>query len=285
MDQLAENRARVQEVLEALQKLHRRERIRIKASKSEGLSLDDSKFGGLPLIPVGGELPLTEDGQRLALLAQISCARLPANSLLPAQGYLQFWFLPDDTYGVDLDDLASGRFSRVLYLPAGDFEPLERVEELYPAFDDSEFGMPFQDAEGHIWGMALTFERDEQGITFSSEAFGELFVQEWQRRFPDQPLESFDDLPYDWGEGLIWDTPEEQAPQHQLGGYPTFTQYDPRTGELAVFDSLLFQIDSQFEQGEFLLCWGDMGICNFFLPTDALGELNFSRVLYTYDCG
>ena len=54
--------------------------------------------------------------------------------------------------------------------------------------------------------------------------------------------------------------------------------YDPRNDE--EHDVLLFQLDS--EEGSVM--WGDCGVANFFINADALKRMDFSDVLYNWDC-
>ena len=74
---------------------------------------------------------------------------------------------------------------------------------------------------------------------------------------------------------------------HQLGGYPYFTQYDPRfeyrSSEATKYTELLFQIDSQFDT-KWDLCWGDAGVRNLFISRENLEALDFSDLLYNFDC-
>ena len=63
-------------------------------------------------------------------------------------------------------------------------------------------------------------------------------------------------------------------------GYPSFTQCDPRCGEYqGEYETLLLQIDSQDD-----IMWGDSGIANFFINEKDLRKLDFSNVMYTWDC-
>ena len=75
---------------------------------------------------------------------------------------------------------------------------------------------------------------------------------------------------------------------HWLLGYPFFTQYDPRGyGEEATanyYDTLLFQMDSDMIDGEDYVLWGDCGVANFFINSEALKKKDFSKVMYNWDC-
>lgn len=76
---------------------------------------------------------------------------------------------------------------------------------------------------------------------------------------------------------------------HKLGGYPFFTQADPRQYDENIHDYvLLFQMDSDYdykdgEQGKDIM-WGDVGVANFFICPEDLKNKDFSKVLYNWDC-
>jgi len=115
--------------------------------------------------------------------------------------------------------------------------------------------------------------------------FEPLFVRTWNTCFPDEPLARAADLnvmPYDDYmrdiRGML------DASGHRLGGYPGFTQQDPRLREDGGtdFDQLLLQLGSIADAP---LCWGDCGVGVFLIPSENLSRADFSRVFYTWDCG
>ncbi|MDE5565193.1 MAG: DUF1963 domain-containing protein [Oscillospiraceae bacterium] len=74
---------------------------------------------------------------------------------------------------------------------------------------------------------------------------------------------------------------------HKIGGFPDFTQGDPRDGGIKDgenYDFLLFQLDSDYDGGHTNVIWGDSGIGNFFISSENLRRLDFSDVLYNWDC-
>ena len=72
---------------------------------------------------------------------------------------------------------------------------------------------------------------------------------------------------------------------NKIGGYPYFAQSDPREYDgLDVYDTLLLQIDSMDDYENGYIMWGDCGVCNFFINKDKLKNLDFSDVLYNWDC-
>ena len=79
---------------------------------------------------------------------------------------------------------------------------------------------------------------------------------------------------------------------HKIGGFPLKTQYDPCTAN-DYHDFLLLQLDSDYssctdENGNFFfqekIMWGDAGAGQFFINREALKLLDFSDVLYHWDC-
>lgn len=73
---------------------------------------------------------------------------------------------------------------------------------------------------------------------------------------------------------------------HKLGGYPCFTQEDPRGNysDYSKYDALLFQLDSDDTEKKTKVMFGDGGVCNFFIPSEKLKKHDFSDILYTWDC-
>ena len=68
-----------------------------------------------------------------------------------------------------------------------------------------------------------------------------------------------------------------------LLGHPYFTQADIRERGWR-YDTLLFQLDSETVDEEDIVMWGDMGVGNFFINSEDLKRLDFSNVLYNWDC-
>lgn len=274
-------------VYDELKAEHHKEVIYIKAEKVDDLSLEESKFGGFPFVPLGGAIPTNAEGSQLALLAQINCAQLPENNMYPSDGWLQIWCLEDEMYGFCSDTIQPETNQKVLYIPAGtQGEPLERVEAMYQPYTNEECPLWFVDDQGAIWGMRLSFTHGQQGITYSDGRFRDLFLDRWNKRYPEQAVENFYDLPDEIFENVV-DIHDGPDCAHQLGGYPYFTQYDPRfeyrSSEATKYTELLFQIDSQFDT-KWDLCWGDAGVRNLFISRENLEALDFSDLLYNFDC-
>ncbi|MBR3481267.1 MAG: DUF1963 domain-containing protein, partial [Neisseriaceae bacterium] len=70
--------------------------IKIKPKKAKKLSLTASKFGGVPYWLPEMPYPIDNNGEKLALLAQIDLAELPSLPDFPTTGLLQFFISNDD---------------------------------------------------------------------------------------------------------------------------------------------------------------------------------------------
>ena len=244
--------------------------------------LTGSKVGGTPYLPKGTRWPVDEQGVPLQFLAQIDCTQLIALPDYPHAGLLQFFIGTDEMFGCDFGAMKSKNYA-VLYhetvdtsVTAADIPLPEPPEEDCSPLEKGPFRI--------VFGVPV-----DQGMTPGDFRFDPLFVQKWNQQKPDEPIEKgwdvFELLDEDDDEDDLFGCGGEDVPHHQLGGYPYFTQADPREIQHGDLDTLLFQLDSDTRGREFLICWGDLGVGNFFINREALKRRDFSRVLYNWDCG
>jgi uncharacterized protein YwqG len=234
----------------------------------------DSKIGGQPYLAPGQSWPrATDGGPALFLLAQINLAQLPALPGFPARGLLQFFIAGDDTHGMDYREPAHGIGHRVVFHPdppAGGWEAGSVGPDVERAVEYMD--VPFTNADGVCLAGRLANRpmppddfRFEAAFAEFLAAPANLGLAERLRR-----AESFDLKRAFSSAG------------HRLGGYPRFAHTDRRMrGDLAGFSTLLLQLDSDESAG---LVWGDGGTCGFFIEPERLAALDFSRVLYCWDC-
>ena len=268
--------AQIEELVLNLKALTQREVIGIELSLADKLAVTDSKVGGVPYIPKGGALPRSADGKPLFMLAQINCEQLPENNLYPKKGLLQFWIAATDDYlyGIDFDNPCSNDNKRVLYYPTiGEALPAEAFAEHY-SFEDCY--LPF-DADLQF---ALRFTKGTESLSIEEKAAERFFIEKWNETFSDNIKN-------------MWNLPEETCQiinslllkntmRHKIGGYPYFTQVDPRE-ENDPHTFLLLQIDSDEVKGKEIL-WGDCGVANFFISPEDMANCKFDDVLYNWDC-
>lgn len=262
----------VKEILNIVKENTLKEVLHISAI-NENTSLYDSKFGGVPYLPKCSGLPVNEDGQQLRLLSQINFEDLPDNNIFPNEGILQFYV--NDIYNMDLDNQTKQDNFRVIYyenidLSIKEDDVIKKIDDFESWNEDEEF--PIQDE------YKLEFEIAKEGITIQDYNFDKLFNNECNKSF----INTIDDEVMD----EIYDDEDEQkdgCTQHKIGGYPFFTQQDPREGEKSLrrFDTLLLQIDTEEDEG---IVWGDCGVCNFFINSEDLKNKDFSNVLFNWDC-
>lgn len=268
--------AQIEEFVLNLKGVTQREVIRIKLSLADELAVTDSKVGGVPYIPKGDALPRSAEGKPLFMLAQINCEQLPENNLYPKKGLLQFWIAATDDYlyGIDFDNPCSNDNKRVLYYPTiGEALPAEAFAEHY-TFEDCY--LPF-DADLQF---ALRFTKGTESLSIEEKAAERFFIEKWNETFSDNIKN-------------MWNLPEETCQiinslllkntmRHKIGGYPYFTQVDPRE-ENDPHTLLLLQIDSDEVKGKEIL-WGDCGVANFFISPEDMANCKFDDVLYNWDC-
>lgn len=240
--------------------------IAIEAKPAAQLGLWQSKFGGLPYSPLDQPYPVDDKGNPLVLLAQFNFAELPTLENFPDQGILQFYTAADDDlYGADFDQPFKQDSFRVLY-----FEEVMHDESQLRT--DFGFLPRIPDRLTPITGQyALHAVLKQAPVSLSDFSFSR-----WMQREPysgdetDQFYEIYDDHFGSTG--------------HKLGGYPFFTQADPRGYDDTIeYYILLFQIDSDYS-GAVDIMWGDVGVANFFIRLEDLKNRNFSNVLYNWDC-
>ena len=267
--------------------------VRLKP-KRDTTTVFDSKLGGVPYFPKGMEYPTVREGysesKPLRLLAQLNLSALPKLEGFPTEGMLQFFVFPDDLYGADFDAPCDQNGFRVIYHESvtTDIAALLSEDDIPKNDGDDEELFPF---EGEFLLTAEAAEKMSAGQTdfrfdkAVSEAYNELFggdvVGMWDS--DGKGIRQVDEQLYD---AIISRTGEKT----RMGGFPFFTQEDPRIYKEALKGHavMLFQSDSENGgDGEWddEICWGDMGVANFFITPEALAKRDFSNVLYTWDCG
>ncbi|MEG3930152.1 MULTISPECIES: DUF1963 domain-containing protein [unclassified Microcoleus] len=239
--------------------------IEITIENNEPANWWQSKFGGLPYLPKGFEYPKTPNGDCFLLLAQINFSEVPHLEGFPDRGILQF-YLPDDElclYGLSFD---SGEdIFQILYFP----EPDLNLENIITNYD---FLPKFE--RGPIWGScSLQFTKKYAPISDCDEGLTKLLGEDFYQLFrEDEQLEDdYMDLCAPGG--------------HKIGGYhDSFQSHDPRPDCESDPYSLLFQMDTDGNEVIDIM-WGDGGVGNFFVKESALQKLDFSDVIYEWDCG
>ncbi len=269
-----------EKILAKVEELTSIEAFRIRIDKEKKPALTDSKLGGFPYWDREKPYPMSSKGEKLFLLTQINFGELPKNEVFPKEGLLQFFVACDDVYGVDFDSPDRQEDFRVVFHQT--IKPEITKESL------SDLNLPMNDMESDV---ELPFS-GELGISFEKTMIS-MGVEDY--RYMEKVKEAAELLgelipsqtsAYGFLKGSEFEK-EEKNIGHWLLGYPYFTQGDPRDykEELRKYDTLLFQLDSEFsDESGYEIIWGDSGVANFFISKEALKCGDFSQIMYTWDC-
>lgn len=212
-----------------------------------------SYVGGAAL----GQPPVDADGKPMRQLAAIYCEEFPGMGL-PEDGLIRIFIAENDLYGMDLEHPNVQTGFRVLY--DRDFSKLTPGH--HPGFSQK---FPVR---GTFYMNIHT--RVHQPMPAVDYRFEKAYAAMLAETGLSDPGEDF------------FETVDDAF--HRIGGYPYFTQWDPRADErYAKYDTLLFQLDSM-DWGDMHIQIGDEGVMNFFIPSENLKNGDFSDVLYWWDC-
>ena len=240
--------------------------IKIQLTDNDQTTYWQSKFGGLPYLPKDVEYPKSFKGEYLYLLAQINFAEISHLAGFPNRGLLQFYVAADeDLYGLDFDNPTKQDKFRVVYFPDISLQEDDLTVDFsfLPPIKKDDWSMPFEGC------CALNFEPALGVISLSDYKFDFFGIYE----------EEYQDICDEYWDKFCLD-------KHKIGGHPNFVQEDPRYKYNQEQEEyiLLFQIDTD-NSAAIDICWGDGGIGNFFIKPSSLEKLDFSEVLYNWDCG
>jgi uncharacterized protein YwqG len=240
-------------------------RIALEAMPADDLML--SKVGGMAYWPEDEKYPVGENAEPLFLLAQIRFDEMPAMAGYPSKGMLQFFIADTDYYGANFD----GNFSinelqkqtnfRVHYWPTVDKASLKvdvGNSDSLPHDPQKPRRMKFEVQKEVVSGGDFRFDK----------IFGMAHYESIAKYASENGIDE-DNLT-----DAVWERFDGSG--HKIGGYPYFTQSDPRDNNEM---ELLFQLDSDDD-----MMWGDVGVANFFIRPEDLKQLNFTRVAYNWDC-
>lgn len=238
-------------------------------------SLFDSKIGGLPYCSKDVQLPTNSEGRQLILLAQINFSQVPEMNKFPRKGILQFFISNDDLYGMNFDDWSEQKDFRIIFYENIDFNISDNdVISKLNVDKTTDLPLPFNNKT-----LKMSFNLKYEGISYGDYHFENLFLQTYNKKFKNKPLNNFFEIDDDIFEKIL-DRNYDIFSGTKIGGYPYFMQTDPRTNEeYQKYDTLLFQCDSDDN-----ICWGDAGVANFFIKTEDLLKFNFNNVGYSWDC-
>ncbi len=237
-----------------------------------------SKIGGTPYLPAGASIPKDEAGKDMHLLAQINFAEVPRVAEYPSSGILQFFIAQGDHFGANFDGkLAEEELSRQRNFRIVFHEKVEQTSkpvEPSPPKPNVE-GLPFNPAVPLLMSFKLSSETINAHDGGFEKVIGKDFLS-WTDKIAQENKVD---------EEALADAVDQYLGAndfaHKIGGYPSFTQEDPRKPDTDY--QLLLQVGSEDINGAQIM-WGDLGVAGFFIRPADLKRRDFSKVLYTWDC-
>ncbi len=249
----------------------------------ENLSLWTSKYRGNPYLPKTSEFPKDIDGRYLVFMAQINFSEVPPLEGYPTSGILQFFISDNDLYGLEYTDPYDARqqfllqqtqnYFRIIYYPEvmTDEAMLVNSFDLLPNEDELWCSMPVMKT------CKLIFSSREEYVGLNNYQFNKFWGDCSSRN------EFFKSIRDEQTDELFDSELLNNRSGNKIGGYANFSQSDIL--ELAPENEnwlLLLQIDWAKNAD---IMWGDGGVGNFFIEESDLNNLDFSRVVYNWDCG
>ena len=232
----------------------------------------DDKLGGIPYFPKDMEYPTHKvTKEPLALLVQLNFNTFKHIPNYPDHGILQIYISNENSYyGMNFDDYTNDTAFRVIYHE----NIIEDTSKLIDTIPYDTEGLPYEKEY-----KLIPTEPFKMYASMNIEEFGDVFVDAYNELRNDKITDSFD-IPNDMFNLLC-----ERNERHYMwiGGYPTFTQSDPRNGtEYSVYDTILLASDTYSDEYDFM--WGDAGTAKFFIKEEDLKNLNFNDILFSWDC-
>ncbi len=222
--------------------------------EGEESPLTHSKFLGTPYWPMGMAYPKDTNGKPMILLAQINFSEMPNIPNYPTNGILQFF--ASSTQWMDMKDY------KVYYH--------DNIEKEYQT--DFSFLTEALYKYSPIWREhKLHFEKSVdyggyEDFRFDIDFNGQHYLDFQEDYLTTEQIKKMDNLMDGTG--------------HKIGGYASFTQYDPREYDPKLKNDVqLLQIDIDDE-----IMFGDAGLAHLFINETSLKAKDFSKAWFYWDC-
>jgi len=233
---------------------------------------------GHPYLPAGQGWPEGAHGPQV-FVAQINFAETGGLAGYPDSGLLQWFVDPDSTYGLTFDETQGSTGFTVRWYPELSAPSVATPDAATPVDHLDEVPMEF------VGPTAITFQPGSSVPGWAELPAGVQQDAVWERvamafgEGRSEPAFVFDE--YIRGGSSVL---TEFGTGSKIGGYPTFTQQDPRgTGSYPAIGTpaaaLLLELDSMDVGG-----WGDSGVAHLFGDPAALAAGDTSGIRYHWDC-
>jgi uncharacterized protein YwqG len=233
----------------------------------------------VPYLPKGYDFPKDSEGKYMHLLAQLNFeeifAEVPYLAPFPKKGILQFYIGDTDLYGMDLDNLDNQKDFKILYFPEIDTNNCQTDFAFLLNQEVKGFSpLNYKYVNNPQECLALQFSPNNEWVCREDYQINNILGTQKVKQFFE--VMSADDYKlFDWYYANLYEI------HHKIGGYGYFTQTDPREYSPQYKDHKVVLLH-MISDDEF--CWGDDGVGNFLIRAEDLEKLDFSQVIYNYDC-
>lgn len=222
-------------------------------------SILDDKLGGKPYLPIGEEYPKDKDGNNMPLLLQVNLNKIDLKGF-PKKGILEIFTDKDVDYPCQY---------AIRYFEEG----LEYQTDI-PDVDTKYYIIPEP--------LKISLSKTVDYMRFSDYRFLDTMIPIVNKIYGID-LKNSNDMDnffekYDWYEAFDKNIPQINA---NIGGYPDFTQNDPRDNMVEKKEECLFKLDSYLDERIMI---GDMGILFVLISQSDLESCNFEKALVDWDC-
>lgn len=226
----------------------------------EDTTILDDKIGGKPYLPIGVDYPKDKDGNHLALLLQVNLKNIDLKGY-PKKGILEIF----TDSGVDYPCKYEIKYFE---------EGLEYQTDL-PEIDISRYIVKKSYKINLAKGVCYMAINDYRFVKIFTSIVNEIFGTD---------LKNYADLDDYFGNFAWYDKLRDgyENPAITLGGYPDFTQNDPRYNMKENRDECLFKLDSWANYHKISI--GDSGILFTLISQEDIEKCNFENAIVDWDC-
>lgn len=246
-------------VVEEFKKATEKECYKVLLLEDEPNILDD-KIGGQPYLPIGEELPKDKDGNFMPLLLQVNLKNIDLDNF-PKKGILEIFTDKDVDYPCQY---------AIRYYEEG----LEYQTDL-PTIDTSHYIIEKS--------VKIKLEKDICHMTINDYKFTSIICPLVNKIY-NTNVNNYGQLEDFFGDFAWYDKIRDELsnPAITIGGYPDFTQSDPRYDRLQGKEECLFKLDSWTNSNLFNI--GDCGILFTLISLEDLKNDNFDNAVVDWDC-
>ena len=234
-------------VIKRYKELTAKECYELKLCLSDEVELLDDKLGGLPYFPIGVDYPVDSEGNPLALLLQVNLKNLNLD-YLKGSGILEIFISSDMNWPLE---------SKIFLFEEG----LEQNYDI-PKVDLSKFVVEQP--------IKVSLEKVTSHMPLSNYKAEPILSRLVREELGEELYSAYD----------IEDL-NLYVPEACIGGYPDFTQDDPRD-ESSNRDECLFKLDSNLNMDKILI--GDSGILTVTISKEDMLKGNFNNAVADWDC-